>query len=269
MSYTRTLLVSSALIAFYTGSALAQSPASVVATPPSTATQPAKSSTSPVTRAEMPEVIRETLLEHPEILTDVMKKLHDKQVERAKEETKESLTKLQDELFKSDTYPYVGAKDADVTVVQFFDYHCGYCKRMLPTINALIKQDKKVRVVFRDFPILSEDSGLAARAAVAVHRIAPAKYFDYHTALMKMSGKYDEKNLTEAAKKLGIDAKKFKETLEDKKTTELVDANHDTAQQLGIRGTPAFALPDSVVPGAIPLDDLQKLIDDLRSGVKP
>lgn len=243
--------------------------AQVVATPPSmiaasaTATKPAN---APITREELPKLIEETLVANPEIMTKVMKSLQEKQQQRAKAETEEGLKKNHDALFKNDDFPSVGPKDADVTLVEFFDYHCGYCKRMIPTLNELLKQDKKVRVIFRDFPILSEDSNLAARAALAVHKVAPAKYFDYHQALMKMSGKFDEKNLTEAAKKLGVDTKKFKTAMDSQEVTDLLTASQDMASELGVRGTPAMVLPDRLVPGAVPLEDLQQLVAEQRTG---
>ncbi|NCY24511.1 MAG: DsbA family protein [Alphaproteobacteria bacterium] len=201
-------------------------------------------------------------------MTKVMQKLHEKQQERAKAETQEGLKKQANALFKTNDYPSVGPKDADVTVVEFFDYHCGYCKRMIPTITQLLKQDKKVRVIFRDFPILSDDSTLAAKAALAVHKVAPAKYFEYHQMLMKMSGKFDEKNLTEAAKKLGVDAKKFKTAMDSPEVNAMIEANQEMAGEIGVRGTPAMIFPDRLVPGAVPLDDLQRLIDNQRTGEK-
>ena len=247
--------------------AFAQAPA--VATAPSTASATAtKPANAPVTREELPKLIEETLVENPEIISKVMQRLHENQQKRAKAEAEEGLKKHANTLFKNDNYPSIGPKDADVTIVEFFDYHCGYCKQMLPTVTEMVKKDKKVRIVLRDYPILSEDSVLASRAALAVHRIDPSKYFDYHTALMSMSGKFDEKNLTEAAKKLGIDAKKFKTALDAPETAALLEGNQTLAADLGVRGTPAIALPDRILPGAVPLEDLQRLVDNQRTGVE-
>ncbi|MBY0407015.1 MAG: DsbA family protein, partial [Rickettsiales bacterium] len=223
---------------------------------------------APVTRGEFDKLVRETLINNPEILTDAIKVLHDRQQESADKESTESLSKRQDDLFKDTVSPSIGPKNADVTIVEFFDYHCGYCKHMLPTITKLIEKDKKVRVIFREFPILSEDSVLAARAAIAVNTVAPAKYFDFHAELMKASGKYDEQMLTDAAVKLGVDAKKFQAAFESKETTAQLDKNRALAEDLGIRGTPAIVFPDKILPGAVKYDQLQKLVDDHRNGVK-
>lgn len=244
--------------------------ATPTATATNTASTPAASDSSkPVTRGDMPQLVRETLLAHPEILTDAIKVLHDRQLETASKETQDALTKYKDELFSDSTSPAIGPKDADVTVVEFFDYHCGYCKHLLPTIQQLTKEDKKVRVIFREFPILSEDSVLAARAALAVNKVAPDKYFAFHTELMKASGKFDDKGLTAIAQKLGVDAKKFKTAFEEKSTTEALDRNRELAEALGIRGTPALVFPDRMLPGALQYDDLAKIVDDERKGVKP
>ncbi len=262
----RTLLLVSASTLMVAHSALAADP--VVATPPMTASTAPVNASAPVTHGEMVKLVRETLVNNPDILTDAIKSLHDKQQEVTKKETSAALSKHQDELFKDTVSPSVGPKDADVTIVEFFDYHCGYCKHLLPVVTQLMKDDKKVRVIFREFPILSEDSVLAARAAIAVNHVAPGKYFEYHTALMKSSSKFDEKMLTDLAKKIGVDGKKFQAAFEDKDTTEQLDKTRDLAEDMGIRGTPALVLPDKMLPGALPYEDLQKIIDDERHGVK-
>ncbi len=249
----------------------------VVATPPATATDAtattmaapaAKGDNAPVTRAELPGLVREALLAHPEMLTDAIKVLHDKQLETASKETQAGLSKYHDELFNDTSSPSIGPKDADVTFVEFFDYHCGYCKHLLPTIQQLTKDDKKVRIIFREFPILSPDSVLAARAAIAVNKVAPDKYFAFHTELMKSSTKFDDKQLSDLAKKLGVDAKKFKTAYEDKATTDELDKNRELAEALGIRGTPALVFPDKMLPGALSYDDLQHVVDNERHGIK-
>ena len=241
----------------------------VVATAPATLEAiPAGNPDAPVTRAELPALVRAAILANPEMLTDGIKVLHDKEAEKDSKQTQSALAKYQDALFKDTTSPSIGPKDADVTLVEFFDYHCGYCKHLLPIIQQLTKEDKKVRVIFREFPILSPDSALAARAALAVNKVAPEKYFAFHTALMKSSTKFEDKELADLAQKTGVDAKKFKAAYEDKATTEALDKNRELAEALGIRGTPALVFPDKVLPGALPYEDLQHIIDNERHGIK-
>lgn len=263
--FSRRVLLTTAFAFLLPAASFAAETASPTATASGTAAKPAN---APVTREELPDLIRKTLVENPDIMLDVMKEVQKSQADRAKKEAVEGLKKHQAALFTGDAYPSVGPKDADVTIVEFFDYHCGYCKRMLPTITELLKQDKKVRIVLRDMPILSEDSEVAAKASLAVYRLAPAKYFEFHTALMKVSGKFDEKTLAEAAKKVGVDAAKLKKEMENPEIAKLLEATSEVAADIGVRGTPAIAFPDKLVPGAAPLDDLQRLIDMQRSGQK-
>lgn len=252
MSLQRILLGSVALTLCATGSAFAET------------TTKADAHTDYVTRDEFPELLREALVSKPDIMIEVMGALRKAQLEKAEKEISEGLEKNSAALFEETDYPSIGSKDADITVVEFFDYHCGYCKRALPTINGLVKADKNVRVVFRDLPILSEDSSLAARAALAVHIVSPSKYFDFHTKLMKMNGKFTETILTDAAKSVGVDSTKFKEALDSKAITKMLDATQEVAKDIGVRGTPAFALPGEVIPGAVSLDELVDIIAKIR-----
>lgn len=244
--------------------------AAVMPTPapaPAPTAAPAAAPQAPITRAELPALVRQAILDDPEIIMDAVKKLHDKQVESANKEVKDSLQAHQSDLFSDTESPSIGdPKTADVTLVEFFDYHCGYCKHLLPAINTLMKEDKKVRIIFREFPILSQDSVLASRAALAVHRVDPSKYFEYHTALMKTDGSFDEKKLTDIAKKVGVDTKKFKKAYGEADITEQLDKNRALAEDLGIRGTPALVFKDLILPGAVPYDDIQKVVDNIRSG---
>lgn len=225
---------------------------------------------APVTHGEFEELVKKTLLDNPEIVMDAVKKLHDKHMEESNKQMQESMAKHKDELVNDTTSPSVGdSKTADVTVIEFFDYHCGYCKHMLPVMTQLIHNDKKVRVVFREFPILAEDSVLASRAAIAVYNIDKDKYFDFHTELMKSSGKFDEKSLAEAAKRVGVDPKKMKKEMDNPDITKLLDNTRAIAEDMGIRGTPALIVGGEMLPGAVPYEDLAKVIDNARKGVKP
>lgn len=256
----RGVLLRSVCLAFVLpAAAMAQTPTATAST---TATAPASQY---LTREELPAAIKDVFEKDPKLMLDIMKSVHEKQVALAKKETEDGIKDSQSLLFTADEYPSIGPKDADVTFVEFFDYHCGYCKRMLPTLVELTKKDKKVRIIFRDFPILSEDSSLASRAAIAVHRVAPAKYFEYHTALMKMNGKFTEDTLLAAAKKIGIDTKKMKTAMDEKETSKLLDDTQELAAKVGVRGTPALVFKDKLVPGAVPLNDLQQMVDEQRS----
>ena len=234
-------------------------------------TAPAMAATPALTKADVEKIVHDYLLEKPEVIEEAVGKLREKKQVQEEKQQKDGLGKYHAELFKDTTSPAVGAdaSKADVTLVEFFDYHCGYCKHVLPTITQLVKDDAKVRVIFREFPILSEDSETAAKAALAINRIAPKKYFDFHTALMNESGKFNEDRLLEIAKGLGVDSEKLKAEMKKPDIQAMLDKNRQLAQSLSIRGTPAIILSnDAIVPGAIGIEDLKKLVADARKGKK-
>lgn len=264
MLSTRLSILLSAYL--FSSAALAQEPPIMPAKP---ATPPAPAASAPLTREQIPALVKEALLNDPEIITEAMQKLREKQEHEAKKQAKEAIVKYKDELYNDINSPSVGdVQTADVTVVEFFDYHCGYCKQVLPAITQLIKEDKKVRVVFKEYPILSEDSVLASRAALAVSRIAKDKYFDFHTAMFTSKGKFDEKTVMEAAKKLGIDTAKLKSELAKPEVSAALDKNRDVGEALGIRGTPAIIIGDEFFPGAMPYEEIKKAVDAARSAKK-
>lgn len=268
MSFSRIFVATLSASCLVSFSALAQT-----ATAPSAATTPSSAAptpaaNAPVTRDQIPALVREALINDPTIIKDAVEKMQAKQEEEAQKQAKEGITKNKDKLFSDPNSPVVGAANADVTVVEFFDYHCGYCKKILPDMLQLIEKDKKVRIVFKEFPILSEDSNNAARYALAVNRIAKDKYLDFHKALFAAKGKFEEKDLLETAKKLGIDGAKLKAEAAKPEITAELDSNRNLATDLGIRGTPAVIIGEEFMPGAVPYDALQKAVNAARAAAK-
>jgi protein-disulfide isomerase len=228
---------------------------------------PAGDASAPVTRGEIPQLVKDAILADPEVIMQAVRKLRDKQEEEGKKASAEAFEKNKAILLNDTVSPSIGdAKTADVTIIEFFDYHCGYCKQLLPTMQQLINEDKKVRIIFREYPILSEDSVTAARAALAVHRIAPAKYWDFHTALMKSQGKYDEASLSAIATQLGIDANQLKTEMTKPEITEYLDNNRKIGEDLGVRGTPAMFIGNKMLPGAVPYATIKRLVEEVRTG---
>jgi protein-disulfide isomerase len=246
----RALLVTASVFTLIASSAFAQQP---VAT---------------MTKEQVQTIVKEYLTSNPEVVVDALNAYQEKKAREASEKTKKTLKEKKAELFDNPALPAVGAKDADVQIVQFFDYHCGYCKHMLPVITELLDTDKKIRVVFHELPILSEDSTLASKAALAVNSIKPEKYFDFHRALMNTKGQYTEKGLAAEAKKLGIAEKDFKAALANPEIQKQLDTNQALAKELGISGTPAFVIGDEFIPGAGSLESFKKIIEEQRKGGK-
>lgn len=222
-------------------------------------------STAPLAKADVQAIIKETLINDPEIIMLALEKLRQQKAEDAKKEGKAAIEKNKADLFSDATSPSIGAANADVTVVEFYDYHCGYCKTFLAELTKLVAADKKLRVVFKDFPILSEDSVTAARASIAAYNINKAKYLDYHTALMSEKGKFDETRLLEIAKRVGIDADKLKAEMAKPEITAKLDKNRMLAEQLGIRGTPGLVIGNEVLGGAASLAEMQEYVAKARA----
>jgi protein-disulfide isomerase len=227
------------------------------------------SDNSPVTHAEINELIKKAILDNPELIIQSVQQAQAKEAREGEKRAKEALQKHKEELVNDTSSPSIGPKNADVTIIEFFDYHCGYCKHLLPTISKLTNEDKNVRVIFKEYPILTEDSITAARAALAVNHIAPNKYFEFHSALMKSNGTFDEKMLLDTAKGLGINTAKLKEEMEKPEITVDLTKDHKLAKELNVQGTPALVIGNQLYPGAIPYDQLKKLIADARSGKTP
>lgn len=221
---------------------------------------------APLTREDVAAIVKDTLMNDPEIIMNALEKLRADKAEKAKKDSIAAIEKNKAEIFNDPDTASVGPKDADVTIVEFFDYHCGYCKHFLPELTKYMEEDKKLRVVFKEMPILSEDSVVAARAAIAVNRIDKSKFFDFHSALMSEKGKFDDASIAAVAKKVGIDAKKLKAEMDKPEVTATLDKSRKLAEELGIRGTPAVIIGNQLVPGAIPYEELKKFVADVRAG---
>lgn len=221
---------------------------------------------SPAQRKAIEEVVRQVLRDNPEILVEAI------HAARAKQETDErnravrALSERRKDLERNPASPVFGNPDGDVTVVEFFDYRCGFCKRAHPTMAELLKSDPKVRVVLKEFPILGPESILASRTALAVHRMDPAKYRPFHDALMTDRAAVSRERLLQVAKSVGIDIGKLEKGIADPAIDAIIGETMELAQSLGINGTPAFVIGDQIVPGAVDIDTLKQLIAKARKG---
>ena len=215
-------------------------------------------------KEEVNELIKQYIQDNPEA---ILSSLTSYQQQANKRNEEDSLKKVQDrigEIENNKNDPVVGNKDGDIAVVQFFDYSCGYCKKVAPHITQLIDEDKNVRVVFKEFPILGPNSEIASRAAIAVNMIAPEKYFDFHNNLMKarITG---EDMVIKMAGELGIKADDLKKQMLSPDVTMVIEANRKLAREIGIGGTPAFIIGGEFVPGAIEYKAMQDIIAQVRA----
>jgi protein-disulfide isomerase len=169
-----------------------------------------------------------------------------------------------DRIFSDPRSPVAGNPSGDVTIVEFFDYHCTYCKAVSGPLDQLLAEDKGVRLVLKEFPILAEDSVVAARAALAAS--AQGKYWAFHQALMAHRGKFDLPALKAIAGSVGLDADRMEADMAAANVTEDLRGNHELARALGMAGTPTFVIGDRIIPGALSADDLKQLIAQARKG---
>lgn len=207
-------------------------------------------------------IIEQYMLDHPDLLTRVVAKLQQKEAAQAQVETKNILAAAKQELINDPAAPVLGNPQGDVTVVEFFDYKCPYCKRVADDLNRLIVDDPKVRVVFKEFPILGPDSQIAALGGLAANR--QGKYGAYHQAAMEHRGPFSQDVVMNIAKDIGLDMGRFKADLADDSLAEAIKKNQALAEKLSIDGTPAFIIGQEKVPGAIDYDSMKKLVEDAR-----
>ena len=210
---------------------------------------------------ELGTIIKEYLMDNPEVIFKSIDAYRQKEKEMQQAKAKNAIKDNIKKLTESDA-PSIGAEDADVVIVEFFDYNCGYCKRAVPDIQAVLEKDKKVRFVFQEMPILGPSSLTAAQWAKAAHN--QGKYFDFHVALMEHRGAKDEAQLTKLAEKLGLDINKMKKDAGSDEVKNAIDAEVSLARQIGINGTPAFIVGEDLYPGYIGKDGLTGAIKEAR-----
>lgn len=222
----------------------------------------------PLTKEDVQGIIKEYILDHPEVMMESFEKKQKKEAEDRQKNAKDNIAKHKDEIFKNPMSPVVGSSKPDVEVVEFFDYNCGYCKRVLPTVSEILKNDKNVRFIFKELPILGPTSELAAKYAIAVFKVDKSKYFDFHTELMNMTGEKTEDSLQELAKKIGLKADKVKEAANSKEVSDYIAAERKLAGEINVQGTPAFIVGEEFIPGAVDKTTLENLIKKTREAKK-
>lgn len=225
---------------------------------------PARLSSSPASgdKTALGKSIREYLMANPEVLVEAMQELERKQDSQRDVVAQKAIRQYQRELQQDPDSPIVGNTNGDVTIVEFSDYQCPYCKRAHQAVKAAIVADSKVKLVFKDLPILGEPSKIAAYAALA--SVKQGKHAAFHDALMEYGGKLDGDRIFEIAIAVGLDITQLRRDMDDPKIKQIIDRNTALAAALGVRGTPAFVIGNQFVPGAVDADTLKQLIAEAR-----
>lgn len=218
---------------------------------------------TPAQRAEIVEILRQALREDPTILRDAIGGLEAADQQARAEAQRAAITAQSAALFEDPADPVKGNPRGDVTLVEFFDARCGYCKQLHPTMEALIRSDPNLRVVMKDLPILGPNSVLASRALLAAQR--QGGYSRLYDALMVLRNEPTEPVLRQQAERAGLDWSRLRRDMDDPAVQARIQANLGLAQALGIEGTPALVIGQTLVPGAVDLPALQRLVAEARA----
>ncbi|TYB81803.1 DsbA family protein [Maritimibacter fusiformis] len=216
-------------------------------------------------RSAFREEVRAYLLENPEVLMEAIAVLERRDA-AAQVANDQTLVATNREALFNDGYSHVGGNpEGDITFVEFFDYKCGYCKKAHPEVQALLAADGNIRIIYKEFPILGEESLMASRFAIATQIVAGEEaYAMLHDALYEMRGNVTEQSLTSLATELGLDAKAILDGLSDPRVDEIIAENHALAQRMAISGTPTFVMGDQMVRGYVPLSGMEQIVKELR-----
>jgi protein-disulfide isomerase len=217
-------------------------------------------------RGEIEGIVKNYLIAHPEVLEEAMNELSKRQAAAEAVKREAMITQNAEAIFNSPRGVTLGNKDGDVTFVEFFDYNCGYCKRAMTDMLDLMKTDSKLKVVLKEFPVLSEGSVDAARVAVAVRMQDPKKYLDFHTKLLGGRGPADKARAMAAAKEAGLDTARIEKDLASPEVKATIEENMKLAEEMGLNGTPSYVIGKQIVIGAVGLEGLKEKIGIARCG---
>lgn len=216
----------------------------------------------PAQREAIEGIIHDYLLHNPDVLLEALRGAEEKLNHEADVKATKVLNERQSEVFNDRASPVAGNPRGDVTIVEFFDYRCPYCKQVLPSLQTLLKEDHNLRFVFKELPVLGPQSVTAARAALAAER--QGKYEAFHNAMMATKGQITDDTVYKVAGSIGLDVDRLKQDMSAPEIEQALKANLALADALNIHGTPGFIIGKRIVPGAVDLDALRNMIADAR-----
>jgi protein-disulfide isomerase len=209
------------------------------------------------------ELVLEAIRENPGIVLEAVAILEQQQAEAADVARADVLARQRDRLERDPNAPVLGNPDGDVTVVEFFDYNCPYCRRAMEPVQGLLDADRNVRLVYREWPILGEGAVFAAKAALAARK--QGKYEAFHWALMAMNGKAQEASVLRVATEVGLDVEQLRADMASAEIDEHIQTSMELAQALGFNGTPSFVIGDELAPGLVQQSQLMEMVKAARA----
>ncbi len=220
-------------------------------------------------RSEIERIIKEYLLSHPELLQDVMTELEKRQTVADAEKHRAAVKEYSAAIFTSPRQVTLGNMQGDVTLVEFFDYNCGYCKRAMSDMLELLKTDAKLKFVLKEFPVLGEGSVEAAHVAAAARmqdKSGGKKYLEFHLKLLGGRGHADKARALAVAKEVGFDVARIEKDMSSEEVKAQIEESFRLAEALGLNGTPSYVVGSDVVIGAVGLDMLKEKVNTARCG---
>lgn len=212
------------------------------------------------------ELVRQYILDHPEVLIESIRQMEQRKKGLEKAKITKAIKSRRKEIFEDADTPFAGPADGDVVIVEFFDYHCGVCKRVLPIVVKMLKTDPKVKLVLKEWPILGPASVVAARAALASRK--QGKYVEFHTAMMKANGRLTKNRIMAIATGVGMDPVKLEQDMKAREIDAMLSRNLQLADAITLNGTPSFIIGNTLIRGGRPYDSMMDLIRKERNRVK-
>lgn len=223
-------------------------------------------------KQEIQTIVREYLIQHPDVLMEVSRALQEKQAKEMQNQAKDAVAQNAERLFSSKRSPWIGNESGPVVLVEFFDYQCVHCKHMVDVVDKLHQNNKNLKIVFKQFPIFGHDSEFAARAALA--SVSQGKFSAFHNALLKNEGRLTNDQVMKIAKNVGLNVKKLKTDMNKPEVTQELQDTMDLARKMHLMGTPAFVVSNTpfnknkdyfFVPGSSSTEVLQGFIDKAKA----
>ncbi len=220
------------------------------------------SSAGKMSRDEVEVIIKDYLMENPKIIFDAMEKFYVEKSQHDRENAKNTIQSKTKELEEDASDPRAGAANGKIKIVEFFDYRCSYCQHMVDVKKKVIDHNPNVQFIFKESPMLSKDSVLAAKAALAVNKINKAKYLAFQTELLGHRGEITPEAIDGIATKLEINKEQLRKEMADKAIEQKIEQNVNLAHEIGIRGTPAYIIAGEVLPGKVSYETIKQVLDN-------
>jgi protein-disulfide isomerase len=231
---------------------------------PAPANAQAPAFTEPQRRA-LNDMIKDYILKNPEVIQEAMIELERRQKESERQARLKITQDKSGPLFSSPTSSVFGNANGDVVIVEFFDYNCGFCKRALGDLQKMVNEDKNVKVVVKDFPVLGQGSVEAATVAIAAkQQLSPDKVWAFHQRLLSVRGQVGRQQAMDAAKDVGADMARLQRDLDSPVVRAAIEENIQIADQLGLTGTPSYVVGEEIVVGAVGFAELKSRVDNIR-----